>query len=122
GMLDPMGLALENFDLIGRWRVQEDGYPIDSTSVMVDGTRLEGPADLREALLARSNSFVTALTEQLMTYALGRQLEYFDKPAVRGVVRAAAQDGYTLHSLVHGIVASDTFQMRVKTGTEPVLE
>jgi hypothetical protein len=122
GMLDPLGLALENLDLLGRWREHEEGYPIDSTSEMVDGTRLEGPADLRGALLARSDSFVTAITERLMTYALGRGLEHFDKPVVRGVVRAAEQDDYTLHSLVHGIVASDTFQKRVKTGTEPVLE
>ena len=121
GMLDPFGLALESYDLLGRWRDHEDGHPIDSTAEMVDGTRLEGPADLRRALLARSESFVTAVTERLMTYALGRELEFYDKPAVRAAVRAAERDGYTLHALVGAIVASDTFQKRVKTG-EPVLE
>jgi len=122
GMLDPLGLALENFDLIGRWREHEDGYPVDPRAVMVDGTRLEGPADLRRALLARADAFVTALTERLMTYALGRELEHYDKPVVRSIVRAAAEDGFSLHSIVHAIVASDTFQKRVKTGTDPALE
>jgi len=122
GMLDPLGLALENFDLLGRWRDYEDGHPVDPRAEMVDGTKLEGAADLRRALLARSDSFVTALTERLMTYALGRELDHYDKPVVRSVVRAAAKDGYTLHSLVHAIVASDTFQKRVKTGTGPVSE
>src|SRR5690606_34582707 len=110
GMLDPLGLALENFDLIGRWRDHEDGHPVDPKAEMVDGTRLEGPADLRRALLARSDSSVPAMTERRMTYALGRELEHYDKPVVRGVVRAAAEDGYTCHSLVQAIVASDTFQ------------
>lgn len=122
GMLDPLGLALENFDLLGRWREHEDGHPVDARAEMVDGTRLEGAADLRRALLARPESFVTALTERLMTYALGRELEHYDKPVVRSVVRAAAKDNYTLHSLVHAIVASDTFQKRVKTGAGPVSE
>jgi len=119
GMLDPLGLALENFDLIGRWREHEDGYPVDSRAEMVDGTRLEGPADLRRALLARSDAFVTAITERLMTYALGRELEHYDKPVVRSIVRTAAKDDFSLHALVHAIVASDTFQKRVKTGADP---
>ncbi|MBN1237587.1 MAG: DUF1588 domain-containing protein, partial [Gammaproteobacteria bacterium] len=119
GMLDPFGLALENFDLLGRWREQENGHPIDSTAEMVDGTRLEGPADLRRALLARSDAFVATMAEKLLTYALGRELEYYDMPVVRSVVRAARAEGYTLHALVQAIVASDTFQRRVKTGAEP---
>jgi hypothetical protein len=122
GMLDPLGLALENFDLLGRWREQEEGFPVDSKAEMVDGTRLEGPADLRRALLARSDSFVTSMAEQLMVYALGRALEHYDRPVVRGVVQAAATDGYTLHALVHAIVASDAFRKRAKTGVEPVPE
>jgi hypothetical protein len=117
-IMDPLGLALENFDLLGRWRDQEDGHPIDATAEMTDGTRLEGPADLRRALLSRSDSFVTALAERLMTYALGRELEHYDKPVVRGVVRAAAARGNTLDALVQAIVASDSFRMRVKAGAQ----
>ena len=120
GMLDPLGLALENFDLLGRWREQEDGHPINSAAEMVDGTKLEGPQDLRRALLARSDSFVTTMTERLMAYALGRELAYYDQPVVRSVVRAARKEDYTVHALVQAIVASDTFQKRVKTGGEPV--
>jgi hypothetical protein len=114
--MDPLGLALENFDLVGRWRESEDGHPIDARTEMTDGTRLDGPAELRRALLSRSDAFVTSLTERLMTYALGRELEYYDMPTVRGVVRAAAADGTTLPSLVQAIVASDAFLKRVKTG------
>jgi hypothetical protein len=115
-IMDPLGLALENFDLVGRWRDQEDGHPIDAAAVMTDGTELAGPADLRRALLSRSGAFVTALTERLMTYALGRELEYYDMPVVRGVVRAAGAKGMTLDALVQAIVASETFQERTKTG------
>jgi hypothetical protein len=115
-IMDPLGLALENFDLVGRWRDQEDGHPIDAQTETTDGTKLDGPADLRRALLSRSDAFVTALTERLMTYALGRELEYYDRPVVRSVVRAAAADGTTLAALVQAIVASDSFEMRVKTG------
>jgi uncharacterized protein DUF1592/uncharacterized protein DUF1588/uncharacterized protein DUF1585/uncharacterized protein DUF1587/uncharacterized protein DUF1595 len=115
-IMDPLGLALENFDLVGRWRDQEDGHPINATAEMTDGTKLAGPGDLRRALLSRSDAFVTSLTERLMTYALGRELEYYDRPAVRGVVRTAAAQGNTLEALVQAIVASDSFQRRMKAG------
>jgi hypothetical protein len=115
-MMDPIGLSLENFDLVGRWREQEDGHPINAASEMTDGTALASPADLRRALLSRGDAFVTALTERLMTYALGRELEYYDEPVVRGVVRAAAAQGTTLPALIHAIAASDSFQKRVKVG------
>jgi hypothetical protein len=117
-IMDPLGLALENFDLVGRWREQEDGHAINSAAQMTDGTQLQGPGDLRRALLARSDSFVTSLTERLMTYALGRELEYYDKPVVRSVVRAAAAKNNTLDALVQAIVSSDSFQQRVNTGAE----
>jgi len=120
-IMDPLGFALENFDLVGRWRDQEDGRPIDAAAVMTDGTQIAGPADLRRALLARSGAFVTALTERLMTYALGRELDYYDMPVVRGVVRAAEAKGTTLDALVQAIVASDTFQKRTKTDAEPAV-
>ena len=116
-IMDPMGLALENFDLVGRWREQEDGHPIDATAELSDGTQLSGPADLRRALLARSDAFVASLTRRLLTYALGRELEYYDEPVVRSVVRAAAADGTSLPALVQAIVASDAFRKRVKTAT-----
>jgi hypothetical protein len=115
-IMDPLGLALENFDLVGRWREQEDGHAIDATTELTDGTRLNGPADLRLALLSRSDAFVTSLTERLMTYALGRELTPYDQPVVRGVVREAAAQGMTLAAVVQAIVASDAFTKRVKTG------
>jgi hypothetical protein len=120
GIMDPLGLSLENFDLLGRWRDTEDGHPIDASARMVDGTALGGPQDLRNALLARSDVFVSTFAERLMTYAMGRELTAADMPVVRGVVRAAAADDNTLRALVQAIVASDSFQKRVKTGDAPV--
>ena len=120
GIMDPLGLSLENFDLLGRWRDTEDGHAIDAAARMVDGTALRGPQDLREALLARSDAFVSTFAERLMTYAMGRELTAVDMPVVRGVVRAAAADDNTLRALVQAIVASDSFQKRVKTGDAPV--
>jgi hypothetical protein len=117
--MDPLGLALENFDLLGRWRDSEDGHALDASARMVDGTELRGPQDLRAALLARADAFVAAFTERLMIYALGRELEATDMPAVRGVVRTAALDDYTLPALVQAIAASDSFQKRVKAGAAP---
>ena len=118
-IMDPLGLALENFDLVGRWREQEDGHAIDATAELTDGTRVNGPNDLRRALLSRSDAFVSSLTERLLTYALGRELEYYDRPIVRGIVRDAAAEGTTLPALVQAIVASDAFRKRVRTGGEP---
>jgi hypothetical protein len=115
-IMDPLGLALENFDLVGRWREQEDGHPIDATAELTDGTKLTGAADLRRALLSRSDAFVTAVTERLLTYALGRELEYYDGPAVRSIVRAAERDGTTLAALIQAIVASEPFQKRMAAG------
>ncbi len=114
-IMDPLGLALENFDLVGRWREQEDGHPIDATTELADGTRLAGPSDLRRALLSRSDAFVTSLTERLLVYALGRELEHYDQPVVRQIVREAGARGTTLAALVQAIVASDAFRMRVKS-------
>jgi hypothetical protein len=118
-IMDPLGLALENFDLVGRWREQEDGHPIDATAELTDGTKLTGAADLRRALLSRSDAFVTAVTERLLTYALGRELEYYDRPAVRSIVRAADRDGTTLAALIQAIVASEPFQKRIVTRDAP---
>jgi hypothetical protein len=118
-IMDPLGLALENFDLVGRWREQEDGHPIDATAELTDGTRVTGPADLRRALMSRSEAFVASLTERLLTYALGRELEYYDQPVVRDIVRRAAADGTTLPALIQALVASDAFLKRAKTAEPP---
>jgi hypothetical protein len=111
-IMDPVGFALENFDAIGRWRDEENGQPIDASSRLVDGTAVDGAADLREALLGYSESFAHTVTEKLMTYALGRGLDYYDMPAVRAIVRGAAENDYRFSSIVMGIVKSDAFRMR----------
>ena len=112
-VMDPLGFALENFDGIGRWRTtNEAGTPIDTADELADGTPVDGPASLRAALLKRPESFVTTVTEKLLTYGLGRGVEYLDAPAVRRIVREAADDDYRWSSLVAGIVRSVPFQMR----------
>ena len=112
-MMDPLGFALENFDGIGRWRTtSEAGTPIDAAGELADGTPVDGPASLRTALLKRPESFVTTVTEKLLTYGLGRGVEYYDAPAVRRIVREAADDDYRWSALIAGIVRSVPFQMR----------
>jgi hypothetical protein len=117
-IIDPFGFALENFDLVGRWRDTDAGEPIDATAVLTDGTTLRGPQDLRAALLDRSDAFVTALTEKLMTYALGRILTADDMPAVRRVVAGAAAHDHRFSAIVLGIAESAPFQMQVKREAE----
>jgi mono/diheme cytochrome c family protein len=111
-IMDPIGFSLENFDLVGKWRDLEEGSRIDATGTMVDGTRLDGPASLRRALLDRSGAFVTAASEKLLTYALGRVLTASDMPAVRAIARNAARNESRFSSLVVGVVHSQPFQMR----------
>ena len=112
-LMDPVGLSLENFDAIGRWRDRsETRGAIDATGELPDGTPFDGPSGLKAALLSHPDRFVTTVTEKLMTYALGRGVEYYDAPAVRAIVRDAAGDGYRLSSLVKGVVRSAPFQMR----------
>jgi hypothetical protein len=114
GIMDPLGFALENFDGIGGWRVKDRdaGEPIDATGQLVDGTKVSGPQDLRQALLRKPEQFVQTFTEKLLTYAIGRSVEYYDMPAVRKIVRDSARDGYRFSSIVMGIVQSAPFQMR----------
>jgi len=123
GVMDPLGFALENFDAVGLWR-QKDRMAesvIDSSGEMPDGTKLNGPDDLRNVLLANPDQFVQTLTEKLMTYALGRVVEYHDMPTVRGIVRESAKDDYRFSSIVMQIVQSDPFQKRqVPKDTAPV--
>jgi mono/diheme cytochrome c family protein len=119
GIMDPLGFALENFDAIGEWRSADRwaGTSIDAAGKLVDGTAVSGPVDLRNALMRRPDQFVQTLTEKLMTYGLGRSVEYYDMPAVRQIVRDAQRDNYRFSSIVMGIVKSAPFQMR-KAATE----
>jgi hypothetical protein len=113
-IMDPVGFALENFDLIGAWRDADGGRPIDTAAMLTDGTRVGGPAALRAALLDRSDAFVTVASEKLLTYALGRSLEYYDMPAVRAIVSQAGTQEYRFSAWVLGIIQSEPFQTRVK--------
>jgi mono/diheme cytochrome c family protein len=114
GVMDPLGFALENFDAVGSWRSKDidAGTPIDAAGQLVDGTPVSGPVDLRKALMKHPEQFVQTLTEKLMTYGLGRGLEYYDMPAVRKIVRDAARDDYRFSSIVKGIVNSQPFRMK----------
>jgi hypothetical protein len=114
GVMDPLGLALENFDTVGQFRAvdPETLTAIDTSGVMPDGGKLTGPVDLNKALIARSDMFVQSLTENLMTYALGRTVTYRDMPAVRQIVRAAAAEDNRFEALVYNIVRSNAFLMR----------
>lgn len=113
-LIDPLGFALENFDLIGQWRDVEAGQAVDASGQLWDGTALNGAAGLRAALLERREMFALHATEKLMTYALGRAVEPVDMPSVRGVVRAAAESEYRFSDLVLGIVESTPFRMKIK--------
>jgi hypothetical protein len=111
-MMDPIGFSLENFDALGAWRWNDSGFPVDATGQLVDGTKVDGPASLRRALEGHSEAFIRNFTEKLLTYALGRGIEYYDKPAVRAIDREAARNGDRFSSFVVGIVKSTPFQMR----------
>jgi hypothetical protein len=113
-VMDPIGLALENFDAIGRWRDLDGESPIDASGELSDGTTVNGAVDLRQALLKQPEVLAGTMTEKLMTYALGRGLEAYDMPTVRAIVREASKDGYRFSSLVKGIVSSTPFRMRRK--------
>ncbi len=115
-IMDPLGFALENYDLIGAWREMDGPAKVDSSGRLADGTPLAGPVDLRNAVVSRSEAFVTTATEKLFVYALGRPVHSYDMPMVRAVVRRAQKDGNRFSALVLGIVESDAFQKRVKKG------
>jgi Protein of unknown function (DUF1592)/Protein of unknown function (DUF1588)/Protein of unknown function (DUF1587)/Protein of unknown function (DUF1595)/Protein of unknown function (DUF1585)/Planctomycete cytochrome C len=113
-IMDPIGFGLENFDLVGAWRDRDGRTPVDASGQLVDGTKINGPADLRQALLGRSDAFVTTATVRLLTYALGRPVRYDDMPVVRAIVRRGSQNDYHFSSLVLGVVESAPFQMKMK--------
>jgi hypothetical protein len=110
-VIDPLGLSLDNFDVIGAWRIKDNGVDVDTTGKLYDGTELAGPVSLRQALLGHSDALIRNYTENLMAYALGRRVEYFDQPAIRTIVKKAAQTGNRFSSFVLGIVNSPAFQM-----------
>ncbi|HUN75890.1 MAG TPA: DUF1592 domain-containing protein [Steroidobacteraceae bacterium] len=118
GIMDPIGLSLENFDAMGQWqwKDRDAGLPIDATGQMADGSEVKGPDDLRSALMRNPERFVQTLTEKLMTFALGRTLDYHDMPTVRAIVRTAAQDQYRFSSIVLGIIESPQFEMKRMPG------
>jgi hypothetical protein len=114
-MFEPMGLAMENFDAVGQWRTTEAGNPIDSVGVVTDGTRIDGVKGLRELSVRKRDMFAEVVIENLMTYAIGRGLEYQDMPLIRTLTHDAAKDGYRFSSLIMGVVQSPAFTMNVKS-------
>jgi hypothetical protein len=115
GLIDPLGFAMENFDAVGQWRDYDGTNEIDASGGLPDGTAVAGVAALRDALVAEPRLFAGTVTEKLLTYALGRGLQYYDMPVVRGILRDAAAEDYRFDSIVLGIVRSVPFGMRMKT-------
>jgi cytochrome c551/c552 len=111
-VMDPLGFALENFNAVGEYRTKDGSGPIDASGQLADGTKIDGVVGLREALLKHPEYFVGTLTEKMLTYALGRPLEYYDMPVVRGIVQGAAHNDYRFSSLITGIVESEPFEMK----------
>jgi len=110
-VIDPLGLALENFDVTGRWRNNDRGVPVDTTGELYDGTKIDGPAGLRAALMKYQDTLWRNFTENLMTYALGRQMEFYDMPTIRGIVRDASRQDYRVSAFILGVVESPAFRM-----------
>jgi hypothetical protein len=123
GVIDPIGIALENFDAIGKWRETTAGQPVDAVTALWDGTRLQGAADLRKALMARSPQFAETVAEKLLAYGLGRKVEYHDMPAIRSIVSTARARNYRLRDLIKAVASSPQFQRRVKqpTSSDPLV-
>jgi hypothetical protein len=110
--MDPIGLALDNFDVTGKWRVRENGSPLDTRGDFYDGTAVTSPSELTEALLKRPVPLVRNFTENLMAYALGRRVEDFDQPTIRAITKSAAKSDYKISDLIMGVVNSSAFRMR----------
>jgi hypothetical protein len=111
-IMDPIGLTMENFDAVGRWRPNDGGFLIDPSAEMYDGTKLDGPNSLRRAILKRSDAFLGSFTRNLLAYGLGRVLDHRDMPTVRAIARAAAEDGNRFSAFIMNITTSSAFQMR----------
>jgi Protein of unknown function (DUF1588)/Protein of unknown function (DUF1585) len=119
-VMDPLGFALENFDGVGEWRVKEQGGKVDPVGQLADGTQVDGPVALRRALNKHPEMFVRTVTEKLMTYGMGRGLDYTDMPLVRSIARETAAGNYKWSGLVMGIVKSAPFQMKKATQVQAV--
>jgi hypothetical protein len=110
--MDPIGFGLENFDAIGQWRTQDGSFPIDSSGSLTNGTKFSGPAELADVLAKQPQAFAGAITEKMLTYALGRGLEPYDRPTVKAITADLGQNNYSFSTLVLGIVKSLPFQER----------
>jgi hypothetical protein len=110
--MDPIGLALDNFDVTGQWRIRENGMPLDTHGELYDGTPVSTPAELQQALLKRPIPLLRTFTQNLMAYALGRRIEYYDQPAVRAIVKRAEANDYRVSDFILGVIGSDAFRMR----------
>jgi len=110
--IDPIGLALDSYDVTGRWRIRENGVALDTRGELYDGTPITSPNELNEALLERPTLLVRNFTQNLMAYAIGRRVEYFDQPTVRRIVSEAEKNDYRMSSFVLGVVKSDAFRMQ----------
>ena len=121
-VIDPLGLALENYDPTGAWRIKDNEVAVDPVGVLYDGTKVDGPASLRAALIRHKDAFILSFTESLMTYALGRRVEHFDMPAIRTIVRDAAKNDFKMSAFINGVINSPAFQMgrAVEGGRETV--
>jgi hypothetical protein len=120
-VMDPLGFALENFDAVGQWRDTDEGARVDPSGMMYDGTKVSSPADLRKMLAARPEVFLGVFTQKLMTYALGRGVEYYDMPTIRAILRDAGKNDYKFSSILMGVIKSAPFQMKVKKATGNVV-
>ena len=116
--IDPIGLALDNYDVTGRWRIRENGAPLDTRGEFYDGTLLDGPASLVEALLRRPEPLLRTFTQNLMAYAIGRRVEYYDQPTIRAITREAEERGFRMSAFVLGVVQSDAFQLQRAIGED----
>jgi hypothetical protein len=110
-VIDPLGLALENFDVTGQYRIKDNGVPVDATGTLYDGSEMSGADGLRQALLKYKDAMLASFTESLMTYALGRRVESYDMPTVRGIQRDAARSDYKISAFIQGVVRSQAFRM-----------
>jgi hypothetical protein len=111
--MDPIGFALENFDAVGSWRINDSGFPIDPRGELFDGTRLDGPASLNQAILNHSDMFISSFGESLMAYGLGRVVDYRDMPVLRSIIKDASKSGNRFSSFVLSLVKSTPFQMTI---------
>jgi hypothetical protein len=118
-VIDPLGLALDNFDATGAWRVKDNEVPVDAQGELYDGTKVDGPVDLRAALLRHQDVFLLSFTENLLTYALGRRIEYSDMPMIRGIVRDATKQNLKMSAFVQGIANSPAFRMAAPDAPAP---